>query len=138
VSALAVTAACMLSTPRLAEPQAGGWEKFSIPPPVWAIGDFWVFEAHSAREAVSWTWTVDRLQRIDGTDFYVLKDEEGGWESFWRVNDLAFYMDLHKGQMQSRYVPPLIPRATAHAAAVIPQNVRSRGQRWPRRAAAPR
>src|SRR5437870_5843146 len=69
------------ATPILAPPGA----------PEWRRGHEWAFSWQSPRGKGMFVWSVDRVETIDGTEFYVIKG--GRAESYWRRADLAFHMN---------------------------------------------
>ena len=92
-----------------AAPAALSWDV-----PTWEVGDEWTFRWESPRGKGTFVWSVDRIERVDGNEFYVVK--AGNRLMYRRKADLAIYMEIVDGQVEIRHVGlsrvfpwPLVP-----------------------------
>ena len=69
-------------------------------PPHWNTGDEWAFSSQSPTGTGTFIWSVDREDRVDGTDYYVLRYGQQG-EAFFRKSDLPI---LHSFAMPGHWV----------------------------------
>jgi hypothetical protein len=99
----------------------------SLPPPalgvpIWKAGDQWTFWSDSPRGSGTYTWSVDREQVVDGTEYYVITSTTSqgrAREFFYQKSDLAWRMLKVNGRVESsaepaqlRYVWPLVMGST--------------------------
>ena len=90
--------------------------------PIWKPGDQWTFWSDSPRGSGTYTWSVDREQTIDGTEYYVIASSTSQGvvrEFFYQKSDLAWRMLKVNGRVESsaepaqlRYVWPLVIGST--------------------------
>jgi hypothetical protein len=71
--------------------------------PVWQVGDQWAFRWESADGQGDYLWTVDRLERIEGVDHYVIRT--GPREIFLRTSDLATSLERAAERVERRNTP---------------------------------
>jgi hypothetical protein len=81
-----------------------------VPAPRWDVGDSWTYAWDSPRGKGTFTWVVERVETIDGTDYHVVS---GGSSSsahllYYRTADLAYLMDVADGDVEVRVTPPQI------------------------------
>jgi hypothetical protein len=74
--------------------------------PVWHVGDQWAFRWESPDGHGDYTWTVDRLERIDGVEHYVVRS--GPREIYFRATDLATSLEILSGRVERRNLPPRV------------------------------
>jgi hypothetical protein len=74
-------------------------------PPAWKPGDQWSFWTVSPTVSSTFVWTVDREERVDGQDDYVIRLGTQR-EFFVRKSDLAIHLEKTSGAVQVRYTPP--------------------------------
>lgn len=72
--------------------------------PVWHVGDQWVFRWESPDGRGEYTWTVNRIERIDGIEHYVVRT--GPREIYFRATDLATSLETLSGRVERRNLPP--------------------------------
>jgi hypothetical protein len=99
----------------------------STPPPplvvpIWKPGDQWTFWSDSPRGSGTYTWSVDREQVVDGTEYYVIASSTSqgvAREFFYQKSDLAWRMLKVNGHVEStaepaqlRYIWPLVIGST--------------------------
>ena len=72
--------------------------------PVWHVGDLWAFRWQSADGQGEYTWTVNRLETIDGVEHYVIRS--GPREIYFRAADLATSLETLAGRVERRNLPP--------------------------------
>lgn len=73
--------------------------------PEWRRGYEWAFRWESPRGQGMFVWSVDRIETVEGTDFYVLKGRD--YETYWRRGDLAFHMEKRlRRDVEVRHSPP--------------------------------
>jgi TonB family protein len=77
-----------------------------IPRPTWVIGDEWSYRWESPTGKGTFTWVVDRFERMDGVDTVVVKS--GSREIFYRREDGAHILDRVDGAVEIRSVPPIV------------------------------
>jgi len=90
--------------------------------PIWKPGDQWTFWSDSPRGSGTYTWSVDREQVVDGTEYYVIASSTAqgvAREFFYQKSDLAWRMLKVNGRVESsaepaqlRYVWPLVIGST--------------------------
>jgi hypothetical protein len=73
--------------------------------PAWNIGDRWEFRWKSPRGSGAFTWRVDRIEAVDGEDYYVVKANDAR-EIYRRTRDQAYLMDKVAAGIETRYEPP--------------------------------
>jgi hypothetical protein len=73
--------------------------------PAWRPGYQWEYRSESPQGTSTFVWSVDRLETVDGTEYYVVTAPEGR-EIYWRSSDRAYYMDKVFAGIETRYVPP--------------------------------
>lgn len=74
--------------------------------PVWHVGDQWAFRWQSVDGEGNYTWTVDRLETIDGVEHYVIRS--GPREIYFRATDLATSLETLSGRVERRNLPPRV------------------------------
>jgi hypothetical protein len=74
--------------------------------PVWQVGDEWEIRWQNPNGSGTFVWAVNRVETIDGTDYYVVAASEGR-EIYWRKRDRALYMDKLPAGIVTRNVPPM-------------------------------
>jgi hypothetical protein len=74
------------------------------PAPTWQVGDHWSFRWESAQGQGEYTWTVARIEALDGAPHYVVK--AGDREIYIRVRDLATSLETRSGAVELRHTPP--------------------------------
>lgn len=84
-------------SPAFASPLSGS------PAPVWHVGDEWTFRWESPDGQGEYTWTVNRMERIDGIEHYVVRS--GPREIYFRVADLATSLETLSGRVERRNLP---------------------------------
>lgn len=75
-----------------------------FPAPVWHVGDEWTFRWESPDGQGEYTWTVNRMERVDGIEHYVVRS--GPREIYFRVADLATSLETLSGRVERRNLPP--------------------------------
>ena len=70
------------------------------------MGDQWAFHWESPDGQGDYTWTVDRLERVDGVEHYVVRS--GPREIYFRATDLATSLETFSGRVERRNVPPRV------------------------------
>jgi len=75
-----------------------------IQAPAWKPGDQWTFWSVSPTVSSTFVWTVDREERVDGQDDYVVRLGTQR-EFFVRKSDLAVHLEKTSGEVQVRYTP---------------------------------
>ena len=73
--------------------------------PVWSVGDQWAYRWEDASGKGTYVWSVDRVERLEGIEYYVIKT--GSREIFYRATDLAIHVEKVGGIVDKREVPPL-------------------------------
>ena len=68
-------------------------------------GSEWAYRWESPRGKGTFVWTLDREDTRDGDVFYVVRSGAGR-EIYWRKRDLAYYMDVVNGEVETRRSPP--------------------------------
>jgi hypothetical protein len=68
--------------------------------PQWKPGYEWAYRWQSPRGSGTFVWSVDRIEVLDGTRYYVVKS--GTREIYWRAIDLAYHMDKVDGNIEVR------------------------------------
>ena len=91
------TTGSVVSTPISPSPPGGH------PMPTWSRGDEWAYRWEDASSSGTFVWTVDRLEKIDGVEHWVVKG--GTREIYYRLLDGAVVMEKLGGQISNRYVP---------------------------------
>jgi hypothetical protein len=79
-------------------PSAESWDV-----PVWKRGDEWAFRWESPRGKGTFVWSVDRIEVVEGTEYYVVKSGTQR-ESYSRKADLGWFMDKVSGEVEVRRV----------------------------------
>lgn len=74
------------------------------PAPAWHVGDHWSFRWESSQGQGEYTWTVARVETLDGAPHYVVKT--GDREIYFRVRDLATSLETRSGAVELRHTPP--------------------------------
>jgi hypothetical protein len=72
--------------------------------PVWHVGDEWAFRWESPEGQGEYTWTVNRVERVDGIEHYVVRS--GPREIYFRAADLATSLETLSGRVERRNLPP--------------------------------
>ena len=102
------SAAAGQASKRPAAENAGLGPSPMLPPaeaPEWRRGHEWAFRWKSEKGTGTFIRSVDRVETIDGTEFYVTR--RGAYESYWRRADLAFLMEKRRGGgIETRNTPP--------------------------------
>ncbi len=86
-----------------AAPPAAGATLRGAAAPVWQVGDQWAFRWESADGQGDYLWTVDRRERIDGVEHYVIRT--GPREIFLRTSDLATSLERAAEHVERRNTP---------------------------------
>jgi hypothetical protein len=73
--------------------------------PSWKAGDQWTYWWSNPTGAGTFVWTMDREERVDGHDDYVVRLGTQR-EFFIRKSDLAVHLEKTSGEVQVRYTPP--------------------------------
>jgi hypothetical protein len=83
--------------------------------PTWRPGYEWSYRWESPRGKGTFVWAVDRVEMVDGAEYYVVKSGQRR-EIFWRKSDFLLRMDKVDGAVEQRQTPitpwtmwPLIP-----------------------------
>jgi hypothetical protein len=79
------------------------WER-PVMAPLWQVGDEWLYRWEGARGKGSLVWKVDRVETVEGVDYYVVKSGQRR-EIYWRKSDLTLYMDKLDGAVEVRRIP---------------------------------
>jgi hypothetical protein len=72
--------------------------------PVWKRGDEWAYRWETSQGAGTYVVVVDRVEAVDGTDYYVVKTGTRR-ETYYRIADLALYLEKVDGTVQTRWFP---------------------------------
>ena len=70
--------------------------------PVWKKGYEWAFRWESPRGKGTFVRSLDRIEAIDGNEFYVIKT--GTRHIYYRTSDLGYFMDTVDGDVEVRHV----------------------------------
>jgi hypothetical protein len=72
--------------------------------PTWKPGNEWSYRWESPRGKGTFVWTVDRVEKVDGTDYYVVKSGQRR-EIYWRKSDFVLLMDKLDGAVELQQTP---------------------------------
>jgi hypothetical protein len=75
-----------------------------IAAPVWKPAYEWSYRWESPRGKGTFVWAVDRVEMVDGADYYVVKSGQRR-EIFWRKSDFLLLMNKLDGAVESRQTP---------------------------------
>ena len=73
--------------------------------PTWRPGYEWEYSWKSPQGSGTFVWSVNRVDAIEGTEYYVVRGSEGR-EIYWRKHDRAYYMEKIPAGIETRNVPP--------------------------------
>jgi len=73
--------------------------------PTWRPGYEWEYRWESSQGKGTFVWSVNRVDAIEGSEYYVVSAPEGR-EIYWRKHDRAYYMDRIAAGVETRNVPP--------------------------------
>ncbi len=88
---------------------AGAVATAGIVKPDWKVGDEWAYRQESPSGSITFFWSVDGIESIDGVEHYVVKS--GTRQTYFRRADGGITMQKVSGDVVNRYTPPWIPIA---------------------------
>jgi hypothetical protein len=75
-----------------------------IAAPSWKPGYEWSYRWDSPRGKGTFVWSVDRVETVEGIDYYVVKSGQRR-EIYWRKSDFVLLMDKVDGAVEQRQIP---------------------------------
>jgi hypothetical protein len=82
---------------------AGAVSTSNVAAPVWKVGDEWAYRQEAPDRAVTFVWSVDDIEKLDGVDHYVVKS--GTRNIYLRTSDGAVTLEKVSGKPVNRYTP---------------------------------
>jgi hypothetical protein len=74
-----------------------------VPMPIWKVGDEWAYRQESPDSAITFVWSVDDIEKIDGVEHYVVKSAQR--RIYLRTADGALTLQKVSGAVTNRYTP---------------------------------
>src|SRR5262249_24089860 len=75
----------------------------AIPLPRWNVGDEWAYREETPAHVLTFVWSVDDIEIVDGVEHYVVKS--GTRRIYYRSTDGALMLQKISGAVVNRYTP---------------------------------